>query len=152
MTTLENIQIKPSFIRSIWFYTRLLLLTILVVETLEIILEPSQSIKEWALKAIVYFILVFIIILLRTRNEQEYNLFIITPYGMTGPSGLLNHERTFIKLEDIDVYKSKKRNIFDMLLGNRYIYTNTNDKININLNLFTRKQIEIIFHHASIYQ
>jgi hypothetical protein len=152
MTTSDNIQIEPSFRRIIWYLTKLSLIIILLVEFFEIIIEPRQPIGYWEMRAIIFFIFYFIIILLGTRNEQKNNLFVISTYGMTGPSGIYNHERIFIEIINIDVKKTKKQKLLEKVLGYRYIYTTTNDKILINLNIFTKKQIETILNTITISQ
>jgi hypothetical protein len=150
MSTPDNIQIKPTYIRCIWYYLKIIIFIVLVVKTLELVIEPAQSIEIWVLNSIIYFIILFIISFLLIHNEQKNNLFIISTYGITGPSGILNNERTFINLDNIDVDKSKKQNILRRVLGYRYIYTNTIDKIIINLNLFSQEQIETILSKTNI--
>jgi len=152
MTTPDNIQIKPGYIRSVWYYSKIIFTTLVVVGIFELIIELTQSLEYWLLKEIITFIIFILAALLLTHSEQENNLFIISTYGLTGPSGILNHERTFINFEDIDVNKSKKQNILERLLGYRYIYTNTADKIFLNLNYFTSEQIVTILTKTSISQ
>jgi hypothetical protein len=152
MTTPDNIQIKPGYIRSVWYYSKIIFTTLLVVKIFELIIEPTQSLEYWALKAIITFIIFILAALLLIHSEQENNLFITSTYGVTGPSGVLNHERTFINFENIDVNKSRKQNILERLLGYRYIFTNTTDKIFLNQNFFTREQIVTILTKTSICQ
>ena len=148
MKNQKDIQLIPEKKKILWYYIKIILVFDILLMILDILGSGIQNNRQWYLEGVFYFVILLILILLLVNREQKNNILNISSSGITGPKEILKSEKIFIKFNRIN--KSKKQNIIQKYICYYCIYSESNERISIILDYYSKEQQKLLFDRLNI--
>jgi hypothetical protein len=146
----EGVKIKPTilrlFISNIILVLIILLVIIICIFAIGGSFDLLRTLEEYSILYV--FIVVAYTFVDYVRSDKK--TIVITSEGLLGPSGKKYNEIEFIEYNNFDKEKTNKQNLYQKILGYRYVYSITGAIIVITPELYSNKDRKLIMERIDL--
>jgi hypothetical protein len=139
MSEQNEIKIKPTNIRIIWYNSKLFLLVLIIFAYCEFIFGILTDIDRFIFERIILFVILVSFFSIRDIYKRENKIITVSSLGLSKISGYKVDNKVFIAFTDIDIQKTMKHNILQNIFGTRSIYSITKTFIEYTPQYYSRK-------------
>jgi hypothetical protein len=131
--------INPSNIGIIWYISKLFLVVILFFAFCELLFGLITEYGLFILERILLFIVMVSFFSIREIYKKENKIIMVSSLGLSKASGINNDIKVFISFADIDIERTMKHNIMQIIFDTKSIYSNNKSFIEYTPQYYSRR-------------